>query len=65
MIIDCHGQFTTVPYQLRVFRKEQVDASNEGQTDRFDESPAISDDELRESLEGAQLKLQRERRIDF
>ena len=57
MIIDCHGHYTTAPGQLQVFRDAQLAAFKAGGG-----APAaahISDDEIRASLEGAQLKLQR------
>ena len=64
MIIDCHGHYTTAPGALQVFREAQLaalkgPAAASGLTD-----PRISDDEIRESLEKAQLKLQRERGTD-
>jgi 4-oxalmesaconate hydratase len=58
MIIDCHGHYTTAPPQLEEFRKAQV-------AGKAPAPPAISDDELRESLEKAQLKFQRERGADM
>lgn len=58
MIIDCHGHYTTAPKALWDWRKRQV----AGETPR---ALKISDDEIRESLEGAQLKLQRERGTDL
>lgn len=65
MIIDCHGHYTTAPAQLGEYRDAQKAAlaadpdvlSSKGEI-------VISDDELRESVEGAQLKLQRERGTD-
>ena len=57
MIVDCHGHYTTAPKGLGEWRKAQVDGKNPGPL-------KISDDEIRESLEGAQLKLQRERGTD-
>jgi 4-oxalmesaconate hydratase len=66
VIIDCHGHYTTAPPQLGEYRDAQQallasdpDANGEKGT------IAISDDEIRESLEGAQLKLQRERGTDL
>jgi 4-oxalmesaconate hydratase len=56
MIIDCHGHYTTVPPEIQAFR----DAQLKGAATR----PHVSDDALRESLEGAQLRLQAERGID-
>ncbi len=63
MIIDCHGHYTTAPPQLEAYRKAQVAAINN--PGNAPSGPQISDDELRESLEKAQLKLQRERGSDM
>ncbi|MEW6691004.1 MAG: amidohydrolase family protein [Pseudomonadota bacterium] len=57
MIIDCHGHYTTAPQALWDWRKQQV-------TGRKPDGLRISDQEIRDSLEGAQLKLQRERGSD-
>jgi 4-oxalmesaconate hydratase len=56
MIVDIHGHYTTAPPALSAWRKAQL----AGKTVEL----RISDDEIRESLEGAQLKLQRERGTD-
>jgi 4-oxalmesaconate hydratase len=56
MIVDIHGHYTTAPPALSTWRKAQL----AGKTVEL----RISDDEIRESLEGAQLKLQRERGTD-
>ena len=63
MIIDCHGHYTTAPGQLEGFRKAQIAAINDPA--KKPPPPEIGDDELRESLENAQLKLQRERGADM
>ena len=64
MIIDCHGHYTTAPLTLQDWRDAQVAAFDAGKA--FDlPDPVISDDEIRRSLEGAQLKLQRERGSDL
>ena len=65
MIIDCHGHYTTEPKDLHRFRKEQIAAIKEKKPLPTKASLKISDDEIRESLEGAQLKLQRERGTDL
>ena len=54
MIIDCHGHYTTAPKALEggAAAPRRADLS-------------ISDDELRESLEKSQLRLQRERGTDL
>jgi len=58
MIIDCHGHYTTAPPQLEEWRALQL-------AGKSPDAPKISDDELRDSLEKAQLKLQRERGADM
>ena len=65
MIIDCHGHYTTAPPQLGRFREWQEHAVRNDPTHSGDAATAaISDDEIRESLEGAQLRLQRQRGTD-
>jgi len=61
MIIDCHGHYTTEPAPLFEFRRRQVAAIDDPAKSPSPASLKISDDEIRESLEGAQLKFQRER----
>jgi 4-oxalmesaconate hydratase len=60
MIIDCHGHYTTAPRELETWRQQQLARPDD--TPRA--APKISDDQIRESLEKAQLKLQRERGTD-
>ena len=63
MIIDCHGHYTTVPDEMNEYRNAQLaDLAN---VSRGNVSEKISDDQLRESLEGAQIRLQRERGTDM
>ena len=60
-IIDCHGHYTTEPQDVLDWRKRQIAAiGDRSQTPSVD-SLEVSDDQLRQSVEGAQLKLQRER----
>jgi 4-oxalmesaconate hydratase len=66
VIIDCHGHYTTAPPQLGQYREAQkallaTDPDAVGEKGLVD----ISDDEIRESVEGAQLKFQRERGTDL
>jgi len=61
MIIDCHGHYTTAPAGLQRFREAQLS----GVAGPALAAPAISDDQIRESLENNQLKLQRERGTDL
>ncbi len=61
MIIDVHGHYTTAPPQLRAWRQRQIALG--GGT--LDEPLSILDDEIREGLEGGQLRLQRDRGTDI
>jgi 4-oxalmesaconate hydratase len=64
MIIDCHGHYTTAPAALQLFRDAQLAAYQRG-AGGTESRPEISDDQIRASLENAQLKLQRERGTDL
>jgi 4-oxalmesaconate hydratase len=64
MIIDCHGHYTTAPKALQVYRDAQIAALTDPARAPSAGAVVISDDEIRESLENAQLKLQRERGTD-
>ena len=64
MIIDCHGHYTTAPKALQDYRDAQTAALKDPTQRPFDGEISITDDQIRESLEGAQLKLQRERGTD-
>ena len=62
MIIDCHGHYTTTPKALGDYRDQQkAELKKNPQHQSAKSDLKISDDQLRESVEGAQLKLQRER----
>ena len=63
MIIDCHGHYTTAPGPHNEWRAGQLAAFREGRP--APPYPAISDDEIRESIEGNQLRLLRERGADM
>jgi 4-oxalmesaconate hydratase len=65
MIIDCHGHYTTEPKALHDFRKHQTEAVKNRAQLPSKAGLKITDDEIRDSLEGAQLKLQRERGTDL
>lgn len=65
MIIDCHGHYTTAPQQLEAYRREQLAACSCGSQPSLLARPEISDDELRDTLERAQLRMQRDRGIDL
>lgn len=66
MIIDCHGHYTTTPSQVGEYREKQKEAvakdpdfiGEKGQIN-------ISDDQIRESIEKNQLRLQKERGTDL
>jgi 4-oxalmesaconate hydratase len=58
LIIDCHGHYTTAPKALGEWRRRQLAGEDPGTLD-------ISDDDIRVTIEGAQLKQQRERGADL
>ena len=58
MIIDCHGHYTTAPKALPAWRTRQLAGEDPG-------ALVISDDEIRASIEGAQLKQQQARGADL
>ena len=63
LIIDCHGHYTTSPDAHQGFRKAQL--ARFANPSLSAPLPAkISDDEIRESIEKNQLRLQRERGAD-
>ncbi|AWB35774.1 amidohydrolase family protein [Orrella marina] len=64
MVIDCHGHYTTAPKQLNEFRQKQL-ARFESEGTYLDPQVNITDDEIRESLENNQLKIQAERGVDL
>jgi len=61
MIIDCHGHYTTEPKSLMEFRQKQTAAVKDKIAAPSPSSVKISDDEFRTSVEGNQLRIQRER----
>lgn len=63
MIIDCHGHYTTAPAAHTSWREQQRAAFDAGTTPP--EYPKISDDQIRESIEGSQLRLMNERGVDL
>src|SRR5881394_1852680 len=64
MIIDCHGHYTTAPKALQTYRDAQIAALKDPSRPPVKGTVAITDDEIRDSVEGAQLRLQRERGTD-
>jgi len=64
MIIDVHGHFTTAPPKLNAWRARQVALMEDHRPSPPVDELDITDDEIRASLEPAQLRLQRERGTD-
>lgn len=65
MIIDCHGHYTTAPAALEVFRKHQIAMLSRKSGATTELALDISDEQIRESLEGNQLRIQQERGVDL
>jgi 4-oxalmesaconate hydratase len=63
VIIDCHGHYTTAPKAHDDWRDAQVAAYKAGVA--APPYPAISDDEIRETIEANQLRLLKERGADM
>ena len=63
MIIDCHGHYTTAPEPHNQWREDQLAAFKAGQPSP--EYPEISDELIRQTIEGNQLKLISERGSDL
>jgi 4-oxalmesaconate hydratase len=63
LIIDCHGHYTTAPAALQKYRDAQI-AHFKAPGSAAPAMPRMGDDEIRESIEKNQLKLQRERGAD-
>ena len=64
LIIDCHGHYTTAPHAHQKFRDQQLTRLANPAAPAA--HPArISDDEIRETIEQNQLRLQRERGADI
>jgi 4-oxalmesaconate hydratase len=64
MIIDCHGHYTTAPPALQEFRDAQLARVNNPALPAAAE-PEITDDEIRASIAGNQLRIARERGHDL
>jgi len=63
LIIDCHGHYTVLPKAHDTWRTAQTAAFKAGEP--APPYPAISDDEIRETIEANQLRLLRERGADL
>jgi 4-oxalmesaconate hydratase len=61
MIIDCHGHYTTEPKGLKSYREQQIAAVTEKKPLPSWSQFKVTDDEIRETIEGNQLKKQQER----
>ncbi len=61
MIIDIHGHYTTAPPELEAYRGSQISQLGTPVKGKLN----ISDDQIRESIQNNQLKLQRERGTDL
>jgi len=64
LIIDCHGHYTTAPEPHQKFREAQLVRIKDS-TLPAPVPPQVSDDEIRESIETNQLRLQRARGADL
>jgi 4-oxalmesaconate hydratase len=64
LIIDCHGHYTTAPAAHQTFRDQQIARIKDPGLPRPSPAP-ISDDEIRETIETHQLKLQQQRGADI
>jgi len=66
MIIDCHGHYTTTPPQVGAYRESQKKELENNKAHKGSKGKIIiSDDEIRESIEKNQLRLQKERGTDL
>src|ERR1700682_2581470 len=65
VIIDCRGHYAAAPAEAEAWRKPQLRSLGDPSQPPPKASLRISDDQIRESLEGAQLKLQRIRGTDL
>jgi 4-oxalmesaconate hydratase len=64
MILDVHGHYTTTPAEHSSFRDAQLAALGDPSAPR-PQPASISDDQVRESIEGHQLRVLRERGGDL
>jgi 4-oxalmesaconate hydratase len=64
MVIDCHGHYTTAPERHQEFREAQL-ARIKDPTLPAPASQRVGDDEIRESIETNQLRMQRVRGADL
>jgi 4-oxalmesaconate hydratase len=64
LIIDCHGHYTTAPAAHDAFRAQQIARIKDPALPPPDPAK-ISDDQIRETIENHQLKLQKQRGADI
>lgn len=64
LVIDVHGHYTTAPAALGAWRDRQIAALKGGDAPKAS-ALRISDDEIRETIEGNQLKLMLQRGSDM
>ena len=64
MIIDCHGHYTTAPAAHQKFRDAQIAGIRDASAPPA-KAAQISDDEIRETIETNQLRLQKSRGSDL
>ena len=62
-VIDCHGHYTKEPPAMLAWRRRQIDAINDPAQSQSPSALKVSDDEIRDSLSGLNVRLQRERGI--
>ena len=65
MIIDCHGHYTTAPKALKAYREAQIAGLKDPGNLPIAPDLKVSDDEVRETIEKNQLRIQRERGVDL
>lgn len=65
MIIDCHGHYTTAPPALDSWRDRQLAGLADGNRTLPTPAPQITDDQLRETIEKGQLRIQQARGSDL
>ena len=65
MIIDIHGHYTTAPPALEAWRKRQIEGIKDSSRMPKASELAISDDDIRETIESNQLKKMLERGSDL
>jgi len=65
MIIDCHGHYTTAPAALESWRDRQLAGLADGNRTLPTPAPQITDDQLRETIDKGQLRIQQARGSDL